>query len=58
MKQKKQKPTPTYAEPEAARRKLAAAYRQRAEDKNLTRDEKAEFLRMAELWQKTLPRKL
>jgi len=46
-----------YAVAEPARRKLAQAFYKRAAGKRFTPAERAEFGRMAEAWQKTLPKK-
>jgi len=56
MKPKRSKAAGTYTEPEAARRKLSAAYRKRAGDKRYTQAERAEFARMADAWAATLPK--
>ena len=40
--------------PASARRKLAADYRKRAADPKWTEAERAEFVRMAEAWERTL----
>ena len=47
-------PLTPYAEPEDVRRKLAEDYRRRATEKRWTPAERAEFLRMAEAWERTL----
>ena len=39
--------------PASARRKLAADYRKQAADPKWTQAERAEFLRMAEAWERT-----
>jgi hypothetical protein len=54
---KRNSPIPHTPEPEAVRRKLVAAYRKQAENPKLTEAERAEFLRMAEKWEATLPKK-
>lgn len=51
------KPVPLAREPEAVRRKLAAEYRRLAESPRHSPAERAEFARMAERWEATLPRK-
>ena len=54
----KPKTAMAYTEPEAVRRKLAAAYRKIAEGRRFTPAERAEFGRMADAWEATLtPRK-
>jgi hypothetical protein len=45
-----------YTVPEAVRRKLAAAYRKIAAGKRFTPAERAEFARMADAWERTLPK--
>ncbi len=42
--------------PEPARRKLAAAYRKIATGRRFTPAERAEFARMADAWERTLPK--
>jgi len=46
-----------YTEPPAVRRKLAASYRKLAEGRKYTPAERAEFARMADSWERTLPKK-
>ncbi len=50
-------PTTTNAEPEAARRKLAEAYKKLATGRRFTPAERTEFARMADAWAATLPKK-
>jgi hypothetical protein len=52
----KKVPTTT-TEPLATRKRLAAAYRKRSTDKRLTPAERADFARMADAWERTLPKK-
>lgn len=47
----------TTAEPEHVRRKLVAGYRKLADGKRLSKAERAEFARTADLWERTLPEK-
>jgi len=52
------KPQPNmHTEPEPVRRKLAADYRKRSTEKRWTDEERATFARMAESWERTLPKK-
>ena len=44
-------------EPESVRRKLAEDYRKRSKETRWTDEERATFARMAESWERTLPRK-
>ena len=55
MSKSKPQPQPMHTVPESARRKLAAAYRKQAAGKRFTPAERAEFARMAEAWERTLP---
>lgn len=50
------KSAPQYAETEHARRKLAEGYRQEAKNTRWKKAERAEFARMAETWERTLPK--
>jgi hypothetical protein len=45
------------AEPEHVRRKLAARYRRLASGSRFSKAERAEFGRMADSWERTLPKK-
>jgi hypothetical protein len=47
-----------HTEPETVRRKLAAELRKLATEKRFTKATRAEYLRMAEQWEKTLPEKI
>lgn len=50
--------TPTiHTVPEAVRRQLATDYRKRSTEKRWTDEERATFARMAESWERTLPKK-
>lgn len=55
MSKKRVEPAKLYREPEAVRRKLAAAYRALAADPQRPVEERAEFARMADAWAATLP---
>lgn len=44
-------------EPEAVRRKLAEQLRKLAGGRRFTPEERKEYARMAEMWEKTLPKK-
>ena len=55
MKHEQPKASQLYTEPEAGRRKLAAALRKRSMSKRYTEAERAEFARMADAWAATLP---
>lgn len=44
-------------EPEAVRRKLAKKLRKLASGRRFTPEERKEYARMAEMWEKTLPKK-
>jgi len=57
MKRKTANASKLYTEPPAVRRKLAASYRKLAEGKRYTPAERAEFARMAQSWERTLPKK-
>ena len=50
------KQTPTHTEPERVRRKLAEAYRKEAGNPRRKKAERVTFLRMAEAWERTLPK--
>ena len=50
----KRKTDSTTDVPATARRKLAADYRKQAADPKWTEAERAEFVRMAEAWERTL----
>ena len=50
------KQTPRYTEPEHVRRKLAEAYRKEAGNPRWKKAERAEFARMADSWERTLPK--
>jgi hypothetical protein len=54
---KEPKPPTIHTEPEHVRRKLAAALRKRSRQARWTDAERAEFARMAESWERTLPEK-
>ncbi|MGA2497278.1 MAG: hypothetical protein ABSH20_06030 [Tepidisphaeraceae bacterium] len=45
-----------YVDPEPARRNVAAAYREEAGSPKWTPAERAEFGRMADSWERTLPK--
>jgi hypothetical protein len=47
---------PQHAEPEHVRRKLAEAYRKEAGNPRRKKAERTTFLRMAESWERTLPK--
>lgn len=51
------RPASANAEPESVRRRLAEAFRRRADDPALTATEQVEFARMADAWERTLPTK-
>ncbi len=57
MKRGKPKTLELYTQPEAVRRKLAAGLRKRSRESRWTDGERAEFARMAESWERTLPEK-
>lgn len=44
-----------YAEPVSVRRKLVVAYREMAKDRKYKPHERAEFARIADRWERTLP---
>ena len=50
-------PMALYVEPEAVRRKLAASYREMSQDRKRTPRDRAAFARMAESWERTLPKR-
>ena len=50
-------PPKLHVEPEAARRKLAEAYRKEAANRRWKKRERAAFLAMAESWQRTVQNK-
>ena len=50
------KQTPRYTEPEHVRRGLAEDYRREAGNRRWKKAERAEFARMAESWERTLPK--
>lgn len=49
--------TDLHTEPEPVRRKLANAYRKRSFETRWTAAERTTFARMAESWERTLPKK-
>jgi len=55
MSKSKRQPQTIYTEAAPARRKLAAAFRERAADPRYTKAERAEWNRMAAAWERTLP---
>jgi hypothetical protein len=57
MRRKPTKAPKPYTEPPAVRRKLADSYRKLANGKKYTPAERAEFARMADSWERTLPKK-
>ena len=54
----KQNQSTIHAEPEPVRRKLVAELRKLATGKRHTAAERAEYLRIAEQWEKTLPKRI